>query len=578
MIASNVPNYRQVVDDYCTGVMSGEIVAGKLVKGAVKRHLDDLEHGYKRGWKFDADKASRACSFFPLCLKHSIGEWSDAPFHLSPWQVFITWCLYGWSDSQTGLRRFRKTLISIARKNGKTTWAAGMELKQLYWDEPDEPGAQVFCVATKEDQAKLLYNEAVRMVGKSIFLSGLTKIRKAPACVTFTQNESTLKALGSDSAGTDGLNPHCVVMDELHAWRERHRQLKEKLSTGGASRRQPLEIIITTAGDTDSLLWIEEDDYARQVIEFANRGQVFDDRYFAYVATIDEHDDPLDEKNWGKSNPNLDVSVKREYLRDQATLARNAPSLLNQFIRYHANARTEANERAITDETWALGNAATTFQPGDSCHGGIDLGRSRDFTAVALCFPVHGIDAEGQSIVTRWELLTRAWTCSDGLFDVQREPFASWIRDGLLRCSKGNCVDYAEVEAECVKLGQTYSVLSWAYDQTFARELAQRLQDVHGMPIFSFRQSHKHYNEPLRKFIETELPAGKIIHGNDPVLTWMAANLQIDRNSKDEWMPDKANPKRKIDAMVASLMAFSECLFAAKAGGWYSETNKLEIG
>jgi phage terminase large subunit-like protein len=578
MIASNVPNFRAIVDDYCTGVMSGEIVAGKLVKGAVKRHLDDLEHGHKRGWWFDADRAARACSFFPLCLKHSIGEWSDAAFELSPWQAFIVWSLFGWIDIQTGLRKYRKALISIARKNGKTTWAAGMELKQLFWDEPDEPGAQVFCVATKEDQAKLLYNEAERMVGKSIFLSGQSRVRQAPKSITFTRNGSFLKPLGSDSNGTDGLNPHCVVMDELHAWREKHRQLKEKLSTGGASRRQPLEIIITTAGDTDSLLWIEEDDYARQVVEFAGRGQAFDDRYFAYVATIDEHDDPLDEANWGKANPNLGVSVKVDYLRDQARSARNAPSLLNQFIRYHANARTEANERAIADDVWQLGAAPLSIQPGDQCHGGIDLGRTNDFTAIALCFPVYGINADGETVVVRWELLTRCWTCSDGRFDVHREPFASWIRDGLLRCCKGNSVDYAEVEAECVKLAETYHVMSWAFDKTYARDLSQRLQDTHGMPIFAFTQSHRFYNEPLRRFLTTELPGGRIIHGNDPVLNWMAANLQVDRNGRDEWMPDKSNPKRKIDGMVASLMAFSECLFAAKSGGWYNATNKLEIG
>jgi phage terminase large subunit-like protein len=578
LIASNVPNFRAIVDDYCTGVMSGEIVAGKLVRGAVKRHLDDLEHGHERGWKFDADRAARACSFFPLCLKHSIGEWSDAAFELAPWQAFLVWSLFGWIGIQTGLRKYRKALISVARKNGKTTLAAGLELKQIYWDEPDEPGAQVFCVATKEDQAKLLYSEAERMVNKSIFLSGQTKIRKAPASITYTRNGSFLKALGSDSDGTDGHNPHCVVMDELHAWREKHRPLKEKLSSGGGARRQPLEIIITTAGDSDSLLWIEEDDYARNVIEFANRGQVFDDRYLSFVATLDEGDDPLSEANWGKSNPNLGVSAKVEYLRDEAVKARNAPTELNKFLRYFVNVRTEASERAIGDETWQLGAAPTSFQPGDACHGGIDLGRSKDFTAVALCFPIYGINADGETVVVRWELLTRCWTCSDGLFDVHREPFASWIRDGLLRCCKGNSVDYAEVEAECVKLAETYSVLSWAYDKTFARELAQRLQDFHGMPIFAFTQSHNFYNEPLRRFIERELPEGRIIHGNDPLLNWQAANLQVDRNAKDQWMPDKGNSKRKIDSMVASLMAFSECLFAAKQGGFYNSGRQLEIG
>jgi phage terminase large subunit-like protein len=326
------------------------------------------------------------------------------------------------------------------------------------------------------------------------------------------------------------------------------------------------------------MLWIEEDNYARHTIERGRRGEVYDDRYFAFVATIDEGDDPLDEANWGKANPNLGVSVKVDYLRDQARAARNAPTLLNQFIRYHANSKTEASERAITAAAWDKGNRPLTIQPGDKCHGGIDLGRSKDFTAIALCFPVYEQNADGEYVVARWELLTRTWCASDGQIDIQREPFRSWIRDGHLRICRGDSVDYSEVEAECVALANRYTVQTWAFDDRFARELAQRLQDMHGMPIFNFAQSHRFYNEPTRKFVDVDVPAGRIIHGGDPCLAWQAANLQVDRNPKDEWMPDKSNPKRKIDAMVASLMAFSECLFAAKQGGWYNSTNPVEIG
>jgi phage terminase large subunit-like protein len=403
VITHNIPHFKTVVAEYCDAVLSGEIVTGGLVRGAVQRHVTDLRTAHERGWRFDFDKAERACAFFPLVLTHYKGEWAGEPFTLSPWQAFVTSCVFGWCDAQTGLRRFRKALISIARKNGKTAWAAGLELKQLYWDEPEEPAAEVYCVATKEDQAKLLYADALAMVEASIFLKGQSLIRRSPSRINYRRNNSFLKPLGSDSTGTDGLNPHCVVMDELHAWRERHRPLKEKLSTGGAARRQPLEIIITTAGDSDSLLWIEEDTYARSTIDAANQGKVFDDRFFAFVATLDPHDDPLDEKNWPKANPNLGVSVKVDYLRDQARLARNAPTLFNQFVRYHANSKTEANERAITADAWALGNRPLTIQPGDQCHGGIDLGRSKDFTAIALCFPRYTTGDDGIVTVERWD-------------------------------------------------------------------------------------------------------------------------------------------------------------------------------
>lgn len=563
MIASTMPTAESIersVQRYIDGVLSGDIVTGRLVRLAVERHVNDLQNANKRGWIFNRNAAAGAVAFFPLCLRHSIGEWNDAPFTLEPWQQFITWVIFGWKRSSDNTRRFRKVYISIARKNGKTTFAAGLALKALYLDDPVEPAAQVYCVATKEDQARLLYSEAERMVRKCPWLMKRSKIRKAPHLISYEQQQSIFKALGSDSNGTDGLNPHCIVMDELHAWSEHHRPLKEKLSTGGGARRQPLEIMITTAGDNDSLLWLEEQDYARRSVEATVSGNVFDDQYFAFNATIDEPDDPLDSAVWIKANPNLGVSVKQEYLEAQAREARNVASKHNQFVRYHANTQTESREREISVELWAQGAQPLTVEPGAACHAGMDLGRSSDFAAVSLCFPVID-DASGQ---TRYEFISRSWCCSDGIFDVSREPFSSWITRGELACCRGNAINFQEIEDWIVEQSQRYNIQTIAYDKTYAREMAMRLQDQHGLQMFEFTQAPRFYNEPFRRFVE-ELKAGRISHGLDPVLEWQAGNLQNAPNAKDEWMPNKGNRRAKIDAMVAGLMAFSECLFAAKS-------------
>jgi phage terminase large subunit-like protein len=550
------------VERYMAGVRSGEIVAGRLVKLAVDRHTDDLNNANKRGFYFDVTAATQAVAFFPMCLRHSIGEWNDTPFELQPWQQFITWVLFGWKSTETGARRFRKAYITLARKNGKTTFAAGLALKTLYLDDPVEAAAQVYCVATKEDQAKLLFNEAQRMVQKCPWLFKRSKIRKAPNLIEYSQLSSIFKPLGSDSDGTDGLNPHCIVMDELHAWREHHRPLKEKLSTGGASRRQPLEIIITTAGDNDSLLWQEEEEYAARSVESVVSGNVFDDSYFAFMATIDELDDPLDPAVWGKANPNLGISVKQSYLEKQATEARNQASKHNAFVRYHANRKTETRKREISIEQWAKGNHPLTITPGQECHAGLDLGRSSDFAALALVFPIRSTNADGDE-VTRYELLTKCWTCSDGKVDVTRQPFAQWITDGKLTCHRGNAIDFNEIEREIADIASEYNIVTLAYDKTYAREMAMRLQDEHGLRMFEFTQTPRFYNEPFRKFI-VELDSGRISHGGDPVLEWQIGNLENSPNAKDEWMPNKGNSRNKIDAVVATFMAFSECLFAAR--------------
>lgn len=557
MIVARQPaaEVQAMVADYIDGVTTGRIVAGRRVKLAVARHAADLKNAHERGWYFDEGVATRACMFFSECLKHSIGEFAGEPFLLAPWQAFCTWTLYGWLSAQNKTRRFMRAYLSVARKNGKTTWAAGLGVKGVYCEEPDEPAAQVYCAATKEDQAKILFHEARRMVEQCEWLRSASKIRKSPNIITF--GESFFKPLGSDSTGTDGLNPSCVLIDELHAWREFHRPLREKLATGGGARRQPLEIVITTAGDADSQLWSETDDYAERCLEASALGQVFDDRFFAYVCSIDKEDDPFDEAVWAKANPNLGVSIKLDYLRAAAVEAKNSPTKTNQFIRYHCNQRTEATERSFSPDAWAAGCQPLSIAGGAYGHGGIDIGRTNDWAAVALCFPSVGKDGRAD----KWQIVAKAWTCSDGMFDVEHEPFASWIKAGLLECCRGNAVDSEPIEQWIVEQSRKYHIKSWAFDKTYARDMCQRLQDVHGLPMFEFTQSPRFYNEPFRRFI-VELPTGKIVHGNDPVLNWQAANVQTARNYRDEWMPDKKNPRKKIDAIVAALMAFSECLFA----------------
>ncbi len=550
----------ETVKAYIAGVQSGDIVASRLVRLAVDRHVNDLKTANERGWFFSKDIATRACLFFPMCLRHSIGEFAGEPFELSPWQSFCVWTMYGWVNAQTKLRRFRKSIIELARKNGKTTFAAGLGLRGMYADEPFEPGAQVYCAATKEPQAKILYDEAARMVAQCDWLKSMTKQRKAPHMLDYSQMSSFFKPLSSDGSGSDGFNPHVVIKDELHAWRQIHRDFNEKLSTGSGARRQPLEIIITTAGDADSQLWIEEHDYAEYVLEQSALGNVIDDALFAFIAQIDKDDDPFDEKVWGKSNPNLGVSVKVEYLRQKANEAQHQPTKTNEFIRYFCNRKTEATERTFSPECWAAGAKPLALTDGLYGHGGIDLGRSNDWAAVAMCFPRFeqvGRDSERVG----WQCITRAWTCDDGDFDVTEEPFRSWIKAGLLECVRGNCVETPIIEDWIAEQSRKYDIKTWAFDKTYCRELAQRLQDVHGLEVFEFTQSPRYYNEPFRTFVK-EMAKGTIWHGNDPVLNWQAANVQTHRNHKDEWMPDKSSRKRKIDGMVALLMAFSECLFA----------------
>lgn len=566
-----LPEVEQDVENYIDGVLSGEIVAGRLVKLACQRHRHDLEHAWERGFVFDRDIATRACMFFPLVCRHSIGEWDGQPFNLSPWQKFVVWCIFGWRKIDTKTRRFSCAYISVARKNGKTSVLAALALLLMYADEPFEPGAEIYVAATKERQAHIMYREACRIVKSSPTLSKIARIRSAPHGIHYEAHNSSFAPLGSDSQTTDGLNIHGSLMDEIHEWGERHRGLKDKLETGTGSRRQPLQVMITTAGTDHSQIWIEEDGYGERVLESVVTGNILDDSRFVYIARIDEEDDPLDEKCWPKANPNLGISAKVEKIQEFANKAKSQPTALSVLTRYYCNRRVGSTERAISLDAWMKGKDAVEIDDGAYGHGGLDIGRSDDWCAISAVFPMEiadveeEVDGEKKTVrrATRWEIISKAWCCKEGDFRIDREPFRRWIAEGRLVAHEGNQVDFAEVVDEIVSWSAKYNLLTWAYDPNHARLIASQLEQKHGIQMFSFAQFERFYNEPCIRFVQ-EMSAGNIRHGNDPVLEWQAGNLKYARSHGGLVKPDKSNNESKIDGMVATLMAFSECLFAEK--------------
>ncbi len=534
---------------------------------AVRRYREGRVCDTERGFYFEPNFADEAIDFFPAACRHSAGEWDGQPFKLSPWQKFIVWNVFGWRRKSDKTRRFRKVYISVARKNGKSTFCAALGLLLLCFDNPQEPAAEIYVAATKEAQAVIIHREACRMRDKSSSLSALIKRNKNN--LYMPSNQSFFRPLGSDSNTTDGLNPHAVLKDELHEWREHHRGLHEKLSTGGASRRQPLEVIITTAGDDNSIIWEEEEEYARKVLESAITDTIVSDILFVYIASIDKQDDPYDEKVWPKANPNLGVSVKLEYLREQSNEAKAKPTAANAFKRYHCNRAVRSTEKAIDPVLWKACGEEVVASGGEEAYGGFDIGRVDDFASVGIVVPydMGGDDEDGRPVKGH-ELLSWSFTSEGAIREMKPAPFVGWENHKRLIVNEGDTVSFAAVQEKILEVSKTYNVKSWAFDPTFAQQMAQELDEVHGLTVFSFTQAPRHYNEPIREFLRA-LKDGRIRHGGDELLGWQFGNLTIKKNYKDEWMPDKAGKtgakqKGKIDAAVAMLMAFSETLFAAK--------------
>ena len=370
---------------YARSVSEGVIPANRLLRLACERHLGDLARGAGRGLRFDLAAARHAIDFFGF-LRHSKGEWAGEPFTLAPWQAFLVGSLFGWKRDD-GLRRFRTAYCAVPRKNGKSTTSAGIGLYLLVAD--GEQGAEVYSAATTRDQARIVFDEAKRMVATSPALR--RRVELLINNLHVAASASRFMPLSSDSSTMDGLNVHGAIIDELHA--HKTRGVVDVLDTATGARRQPLLFEITTAGYDRHSICFEHHDYSIKVLD----GVLQDDSWFAYIAAADEDDDWTDAKVWRKANPNFGISVKEDDLARKAEKAIALPGAQNAFRRLHLNQWTEQAERWIDMAAWDACDAPVDLERlrGRPCFGGLDLSTTTDVTALAWVFPPTLTTASG---------------------------------------------------------------------------------------------------------------------------------------------------------------------------------------
>lgn len=548
MITSGV---RSKVQEYIDGVLDGSLVVSRRVFDAVTRHVSDLERQSTPDfpYHFDDNHAIRVCQFFPLMLRHSIGEFAGMPFELSPFQLFCNWVLFGWKRDCDGSRRFRKAYISLARKNGKSSWVAGMCHFLACGDIDPKTGkpeavGQILLTATKKEQAKVVYSEAERMRLQSPSLLKMSGVRYET--ITYKHNQSYIRTVGSDKP-FDGLNPHVVVMDELHAWQEHHRPFYDTMVTGSGSRTQPLHLIITTAGDDTSHLWLADYNYACSVV----KGEFQDESLFAFICELDEDDDPNDEANWIKANPNLGVSVKLDYLRSRWNEDKNTALGRNRFVRYHGNRLVSSTAKAFDLQAWdKCEGKLSNWKEADVVGAGADLGARDDLAAYGMCARFVA-DVVDNAPVYRYEIRCKAFIADDTKRDLTKAPFANWIHTELIRKSR---YPIAELQSMLVADCLENEVQAVAYDPYNGQQLGEDLTRE-GLVAARMAQNQTNFNEAIREFQQCMLD-GRLTHDGSPLLRWCVNNAVINADRQDRWMFDKRSSAEKIDPLVAVVMAF----------------------
>jgi len=530
------------VTQYALDVVAGRVVAGQLVRKAAERHLRDLANGHERGLVWDPAAGLRAVRFAAL-LRHYKGEWGPRPGHpqgdpiiLEPWQVFILGCLFGWKRAD-GMRRFRSVYVEVAKKNGKTLLAAIVAILLAFFD--GEAGAEVYSGATKRDQAKLSWTDAVTMVRKNPSLRAAIDI--TAGALSNLETASFFKPLGQDSDTDQGINVHGAIIDELHVHVDR--SLLDNLETAASARRQPVIFKITTAGVKRDSVWADERADAVAVVE----GRATDDSLLALIYTLDEGDDPFDEAVWPKANPNLGVSVNVDFMRLQAEKAKRSPGALAAFLRFRVNVPTAVSTRAIDIDEWDRCADEPVLPDGARVYGGLDLASVLDLTALIF---VHRDDGGYLNVECHFycpEEGVAKRSRSDGV------PYADWVRDGYLVATPGNVTDYSYVRADVQDIAERLDIGEIGYDRWNASQLVTDLQ-TDGASLVAVPQTHAGLAAGWRE-LEKAVLEHKLRHGGHPILRWMAGNVEVETDAAGNQKPSKARSTERIDGVVGLTMA-----------------------
>jgi len=543
---------------FIRSVHDGGVPACRYVHLAVERHLRDLERSRSDSsypYEFDFSAGQVILDFCKLA-HHWKGEWAGQTFDPRPDQAFMLWCLWGWKRREDGRRRFREALYEVGKKNGKTWIAAIVALALLVLD--DEAGAEVYSTATKRDQAKLAWKDAAKIVSASPQLRRRIGLpRGEHTYQMFVEKSGSIyKALSSDDIGADGVMPSGVINDELH--RQVGRDLYDVLKYGSRSRRQPLFLHATTAGDElETSLYDEIHSYAIEILEGVVEGPSADE-FFALIFTLDvdeegNGDDWKDRRNWIKANPGLGVNLRAEDLDKDFAEAIAKPSAEAAFKRLRLNIRTSSSFPWIRAEDWdACFDPSLVGWPGwdgAEAYGGLDLGSTTDLCAFASLLPRDNVLAIRAMFWCPKDLLAQR-------ADRDRAKYVEWAQQGWLKPTPGNVADYRWIQQTLTEWAGRYSYRQIGFDRAKAADVVVRMTES-GLPLVEVGQGPVNMTGPISRF-EDLITSQTLRHDGNPLLKWCVLNAKCYEVSSGSTLLKKlkkANYRARIDGVSAGLNA-----------------------
>lgn len=530
--------------EYHEKIKSGEIVTSKRVRKVYKRLAAEIQAADPDSrYSFDEAAGERPIIFIETFCKQSQGT-IGAPMMLELFQKAYIQALFGFIERATGYRRFRETMFLCGRKNGKSTLLSGIALYMLIADF--EGAAEIYSVATKKDQARKVLTEAANMVKQSPELRAVLKKRRND--LYFPATSSVFEALASDSNTLDGLNAHAVIIDELHAIRDRN--LYEVMKQSTSSRRQPLVIMITTAGTVRENIFDDMYDYACKVAD----GDVIDDAFLAILYELDDRSEWTDDKMWIKANPGLGTIKQFATLLAFVERAKNNPADLPGVLCKDFNVRENSGSSWLSYE--AIVNDAR-FEPNDVYNtyaiGGCDLSATTDLTCATLL--VRKPSDETVYVLQQYFLPRKRIDLVDDKHN-KEAPYKIWAERGLLTICEGNRVNYSDVTAWFCQMRDQYKIDAWkvGYDRALAGYWVDEMKS-NGFEMESVAQGPFTWSQPMRE-MGAALEGKKVNYNKNPILVWYLSNTAVKKSGLNNIQPIKITEKRRIDGAVSLLNAW----------------------
>ena len=533
---------RNYIKLYVDAIERGQIVTSKRVAKQYKKLLYEIDN--PENYIFDNKAANKPIEFIERFCKHSKGEKAGQPLKLELFQKAYISALFGFIDPLTGYRRFRESLFLVARKNGKSTMLAGIALYMLIADK--EPGAEVYSIATKKDQSKIIFEEVCNMVKQSPELAKHVKKRKSD--LYFNAGLSKMQPLGKNSDTLDGLNSSCVIMDELHAVKDRN--IYEVMKQSQSARRQPLLIMITTAGTVRECIFDDIYNYSSKVVD----GTITDNTFLPIMYELDSREEWSDPEQWEKANPGLNRIKKLQDLADKVERAKNSPKDLNGILCKDFNIRQNAGAAWLTFED--IDNTETLsiedFR-GTYAIGGADLSLTTDLTCATLLM----LDPK-----THKRFVTQMYFLPEDNFykrvAEEKIPYDIWQRAGLLRLCKGNTINYSDVTQWFLEMVNEKGITPlWIYyDSWSARYWVEEMQS-YNFNMVRCIQGAKTLSLPMQN-LGADLQAKKVNYNNNPILKWCLTNTGVQEDRNGNIIPKKAiGAKQRIDGTASLLDAYT---------------------